>query len=414
MDFQIDDHNLFLDAAYKNSNYRILNGLGEGKLCFVFCSSNGLYFPNELDVFLEKIVCYDRFDWAHVSTELIEYVRKIILIRDVRKNFYVTGINDKLNSIDKLLEFLKEECKGYRIITIGSSAGGYIASIIGAKLHAQAVFNFSGQWDLYENDNVIERYYYLNKYADSEMYNKYFNIVQMVKGSGIPIFYFYPHQSDLDIKQSAFVCNIDNVYSFALNSNQHSQGLTTTESYVKLFISDIEEIKKLSSSYSGKSLELDKISELINKLPLCTEVFGSGDEAKNNHGININSQHKPDKYRALFLMMNQWVTIKQEGKNLAAYFVKKGYNKIAVYGMSYAGKSLINELKGTDVQVVYGIDKNVSSIQEDIRIVTMEDILEEVDAIVVTAITYFVEIEDKLSKKVSCPIISLEDVLYEV
>jgi hypothetical protein len=50
----------------------------------------------------------------------------------------------------------------------------------------------------------------------------------------------------------------------------------------------------------------------------------------------------------------------------------------------------------------------------DVDVVTMDDDLEEVDAIVVTAITFFDEIEEKLSAKIDCPIISLEDILYEV
>lgn len=120
------------------------------------------------------------------------------------------------------------------------------------------------------------------------------------------------------------------------------------------------------------------------------------------------------KHLALFLMMNQWVKVKQEGKNLYSYFEINGYKKIAVYGMSYAGETLINELKGTGVEVAYGIDKKAYSLYADVDIVTMNDELEEVDAIVVTAITFFDEIEEQLSEKVECPIISLEDILYEV
>lgn len=40
--------------------------------------------------------------------------------------------------------------------------------------------------------------------------------------------------------------------------------------------------------------------------------------------------------------------------------------------------------------------------------------LESVDAIVVTAITFYDAIKKKLSKKVCCPVISLKDVLSEV
>lgn len=121
-----------------------------------------------------------------------------------------------------------------------------------------------------------------------------------------------------------------------------------------------------------------------------------------------------DKHLSLYLMMNQWVKVKQEGKNLASYFEKNGYKKIAIYGMNYVGETLLEELKGTDVQVAYAIDKNADGIYTDVEVVTIDDTLDEVDAIIVTAITFFDEIEETLSEKVNCPIISLEDILYEV
>ena len=121
-----------------------------------------------------------------------------------------------------------------------------------------------------------------------------------------------------------------------------------------------------------------------------------------------------DKHLALFKMMNQWVKVKQEGKNLSEYFEKNGYKQIAIYGMSYAGETLINELRDTQVKIAYGIDKNADAIYADMDIFSLEDNLGEVDAVVVTAITFFYEIEEELSEKMDCPIISLEDILYEV
>ena len=44
----------------------------------------------------------------------------------------------------------------------------------------------------------------------------------------------------------------------------------------------------------------------------------------------------------------------------------------------------------------------------------MEDDLAVVDSVVVTAITFFDEIEEQLLQKMDCPILSLEDILYEV
>lgn len=143
-------------------------------------------------------------------------------------------------------------------------------------------------------------------------------------------------------------------------------------------------------------------------------VFGACTVGKVSVDQKKKVQAMSDKHLALFLMMNQWVKIKQEGKNLAEYFISNGYKKIAIYGMSYAGETLASELKDSDIMVAYGIDKNASSVYSDLEVVSMEDSLQEVDAIVVTAITFFDEIEEQLSQKTDCPVISLEDILYEV
>lgn len=125
-------------------------------------------------------------------------------------------------------------------------------------------------------------------------------------------------------------------------------------------------------------------------------------------------QNKCDKYWTLFLLLNQWVRVKQDGKNLSDYFIKKGYKRIAIYGMGYVGESLLAELKDSNIEIVYGIDRNADRLLMDIEILTLEDSLPEVDVIVVTAVTYFDEIQEALSKKINSKIVSLNDILYEI
>lgn len=121
-----------------------------------------------------------------------------------------------------------------------------------------------------------------------------------------------------------------------------------------------------------------------------------------------------DKHLKMFKMMDHWVGVKQEGKNLAEYFTANGYRKIIIYGMHYVGERLIEELKGTDIEIVCGIDKNAQSLFMDINMITKEETIPEADVIVVTAISFFDEIEEELRNRVSCPIISMEDVVYEL
>lgn len=143
-------------------------------------------------------------------------------------------------------------------------------------------------------------------------------------------------------------------------------------------------------------------------------AIGAGTVGKTVAGGMDKTKSMSDKHLALFLMMNQWVKVKQGGKNLAEYFKGNSYKKIAIYGMSYAGETLVDELRGTEVKVVYGIDKNADTIYSDVDVLSMEDDLAKVDAVVVTAITFFDEIKEKLLKKLDCPILSLEDILYEI
>ena len=98
------------------------------------------------------------------------------------------------------------------------------------------------------------------------------------------------------------------------------------------------------------------------------------------------------KMTEFYRILIEWLRIRQEGKSLVSYFIQNGYKTVAIYV----------------------IDKNADAIYVDVDVVTPEDFLEEVDVIVVTAIHYFDEIESMLGEKVDYPIISLEDIIYEI
>ena len=104
-------------------------------------------------------------------------------------------------------------------------------------------------------------------------------------------------------------------------------------------------------------------------------------------------------------------------KSILSHVVSKnhGYKEIAIYGMSYAGETLLNELIESDIKIIYGIDKGADSIYSEIEVVKPTDKLKKVDAIVVTSITYFEEIyvdEYQDSNYVQEEI--LKDILYEM
>ena len=82
--------------------------------------------------------------------------------------------------------------------------------------------------------------------------------------------------------------------------------------------------------------------------------------------------------------------------------------------MSFVGQRLYEELKDSDIKVSYSIDKNAASIYADIDILDPNDVLPQTDAIVVTAVYFYNEIEEMLEKKTDAKILSFEDILYEI
>ena len=124
-------------------------------------------------------------------------------------------------------------------------------------------------------------------------------------------------------------------------------------------------------------------------------------------------KEEASKQRAMFLVMNQWTNVKQANRNLEEYFLKNELRKIAIYGMGLMGQQLINELKHSSIETAYGIDRNSDGIVSGIKVVTMDEELADVDAVVVTVLKEFDEIRDALTKKLNCSVVAIEDILNE-
>lgn len=122
---------------------------------------------------------------------------------------------------------------------------------------------------------------------------------------------------------------------------------------------------------------------------------------------------KVDKFKNYYYMLNQWLILKQQGKALTKYFEENQFNNIAIYGVGEMGNRLYDELKDSDICVKFAIDKEDNRYME-VEVKSPEDDFEGVDVIVVTAIFAFEEINRKISPRVSCPVISLEDIIFDI
>ncbi len=122
-----------------------------------------------------------------------------------------------------------------------------------------------------------------------------------------------------------------------------------------------------------------------------------------------------DKYYAFFLLENEWIKLKQMDVKIADYLLGCQYKKIAIYGMNSLGEALYRELINTNIEVIYAIDKNANYLNVHYcDVLQPNDDLPPVDAVIVTPFIYFKKIHKSLNKKLKCPFISIEDIIYEL
>lgn len=130
-------------------------------------------------------------------------------------------------------------------------------------------------------------------------------------------------------------------------------------------------------------------------------------------GIMEEYRKSADKNLSLFHLMCQWLRLRQEGKGIIPFFEKNNYRNIAIYGKGKLGEAVEKEMLNSNITVKYFIDQKADKASDGF-VVSPNSELEAVDAIIVTPISSYGEIKQQLIKKANCPIISIEDVLYEV
>lgn len=117
-------------------------------------------------------------------------------------------------------------------------------------------------------------------------------------------------------------------------------------------------------------------------------------------------------YEAYFRTFCNWLKLEHNEKALQKFFDDNYIRTIAIYGMGELGKLIYNKLQLLDINILYVIDRNAEKIDiKNIKIIHPDQKLEKVDAIIVTPLHLFYEIEKMLYEKGVNNIISLEDVV---
>jgi hypothetical protein len=198
--FQVDSPAVL--KAFDTTNYCIeynSSAACDSNLCVIYFSSNEIYYPNTLKSFEYSIIERDKYEWKR---NRLSIAGKHIFIRDIRKQWYIGGINSKLDTPLKLAEFLEKETAGYKVFTIGSSAGGFAAILFGSLLQVDRVYAFNSQLNLgvtMESSNSLVDPILFDKVND-DVLKPYFDLSNFITDS-IDYYYFQSCNSKMDVEQ---------------------------------------------------------------------------------------------------------------------------------------------------------------------------------------------------------------------
>lgn len=120
---------------------------------------------------------------------------------------------------------------------------------------------------------------------------------------------------------------------------------------------------------------------------------------------------KKEKFKNYYNLLEQWLELKQQNRNIGEYLESCGYRKIAIYGMGKLGKRFLDELEESDVKVDYVIDLNLCEQDSKFVVKRPNESMDEVDVIIVTAVNEYSDIKSKLMEQCNYKIISLTEVL---
>lgn len=242
-------------------NYQIETVNSTNSFCWIFFTSHGLYFPTTLQNFKKEVLDNDKYEWKGISKDekIRKKASKFIYVRDIYKNWCLHGINNKIDSIEKLAEFLKELADGKEIITVGSSAGGYMAIALGSLLKAKYIYAFSPQISLLEYDN-FHSVKYLQDYNNNEKFKNWLSLKDIIYNYTYgKLFYIYPTRCAEDASQFEQIkeAKNDNLFIFSVKFYKHGTPIYG-ESVKETLAMHPDKLVKLCNKYIGNEISRNR------------------------------------------------------------------------------------------------------------------------------------------------------------
>lgn len=218
--FQVDS-TIVQNVYHTNNNFLIEydDSAVNNDYCAIYFSSNDIYFPNTEEVFKRRIVEKNYFEWYGTR---IKKAWKHIFVRDIFKQWYLKGINSQIYTPELLMKFLAAETKDMKVITIGSSAGGYASLLYGSMLNAERIMAINPQIEVNSliKRSTASRNPILFRYLDTVVI-KYYDLRNIIDINKDNVFYLYSTKSSWDKEQFCHISKYSNMHHIPFYTSHH-------------------------------------------------------------------------------------------------------------------------------------------------------------------------------------------------
>lgn len=205
----------FQKKLRKEKNFYVINTNAKTKNVLVLFSSNGLIskFSNQCNTFeLENILN---------TRKIKKKYYKIIYIRDVFFEYYLNGINEHINNLDKVVDLVKSLfCVDDIVSFCGYSSGAFAAMCISSKIqNVKYVYSFGGVIEL---EKWLPDFDFHSRIAKES--RKYLNLRKIIISNKDTKFYFLyggPGSYDYVNYEKLLPLQQNNFHFFFFNTIKH-------------------------------------------------------------------------------------------------------------------------------------------------------------------------------------------------
>lgn len=122
-----------------------------------------------------------------------------------------------------------------------------------------------------------------------------------------------------------------------------------------------------------------------------------------------------EKQKMLRDYLFRWIRLGQTGITIEQLLKNRGISKIAVYGYDKIAECIVYELEKSLVELECIIDRKGNNIYTNFPAITLHEIEAlDIDAIVICPVDDYEKIKAEISRKTDTPLITFEELIYEL